>query len=128
MASVINQIKVGDVKYALAHSVVAVCEDAATTVDKTATILTDGDEDNNAFTLVIGVVVTVLFNSVNNASNATLNINNTGAYPLRLIGTTPVPPNYLKSGIPHLLLFTGEAWQPLASRPSIEFNLWEAND
>lgn len=128
MASVINQINVGGVEYAIAHSAAAVCGTAAATAAKTATILTDNDTDNADFSLVAGVTILVLFTYDFTASNATLNVNGTGAYPLVLINYTdadsiPVPPGYFIKGVPYFLFFNGAAWLPVVN-PAVEFNTW----
>ena len=79
LVEVINQIKLGDVEYALAASAYAECFTAANTQDKTATICTAGDTANTTFTLVKGVSIQVYFNDGNTASMPTLNVNGTGA-------------------------------------------------
>lgn len=128
MASVINQINVGGVEYALAHSAVAVCSDSAATVAKTATMLTDLDETNTAFTLIAGVTILVIFQNGHEATNGTLNVNGTGAYPLSIVNYTDaddivVPPGYFKKGVPYFLFFNGAVWLP-AFGPAVEFNTW----
>lgn len=90
MASVINQINVNDVNYAIAASAYAECPTAAATVGKAAGITTDGDESNADFTLIKGVSVKVKFTYSNTASNPTLNIAGTGAKPIVKYGTTAV--------------------------------------
>lgn len=58
---------------------VANCSTAAGTVAKTATIRNMPD-----FELLSGIVVTVAFSNTNTAESPTLNINNTGAWPIKL--------------------------------------------
>ena len=129
MASVINQINVGGVEYALAHSAVAVCSDPADQVAKNATILTDLDEANLAFSLVPGVTILCFFTAGFTASNATLSVNGTDPKPLIIKSYTSgtvinVPAGYFESGRPYFLFYTGDAWQPVVSSPAVEFNTW----
>ena len=90
MASVINQIKIDNVEYAIASTAYATCSTAAGTVAKVASIVADGDSTNTSFTLVQGVTVHVKFTNSNTASNPTLNINGTGAKAIMRYGTTAV--------------------------------------
>ena len=87
MASTINQIKIGGIEYALAHSAYAECTTGAATTAKEAIIVTDADTSNSAFTLIKGVTVNVKFTKNNTAPNPTLNINSTGAKPIYYQGT-----------------------------------------
>lgn len=90
MASVINQINVNDVNYAIAASAYAECPTAAATVAKVASIITADDTTNVDFTLIKGVSVKVKFTYSNTASNPTLNIAGTGAKPIMRYGSTAV--------------------------------------
>ena len=90
MASVINQIKVGSVEYALAASAYAECSTAADIVAKVATICTNSDTTNTAFTLIKGTTIQVKFTNSNTASSPTLNINSSGAKAIMRYGTTAV--------------------------------------
>lgn len=90
MASVINQINVNDVNYAIAASAYAECSTAAATVEKVASIITADDDSNVDFTLIKGVSVKVKFTNSNTASSPTLNINGTGAKAIKRYGTTAV--------------------------------------
>jgi hypothetical protein len=132
MASVINQIKVGGVDYAIAHTAVAVCNDAANVVNKTAQVITNNDTDNADVALVAGVCLTAFFTNGNTATNSTLNVNGTGAYPLIIInyneGPTRVPPGYLQGGVPYMLFFNGAAWQFFYNQPSVQINTWGTSD
>jgi hypothetical protein len=90
MASVINQIKVGSVEYAIAASAYAECTTAAATVTKVANIVTDDDTTNTAFTLIKGTTIHVKFTNSNTAEKPTLNVNGTGAKAIMRYGTTAV--------------------------------------
>lgn len=61
---------------------VANCETAAATVAKAATL---SNLSFNTFTLKNGREVVVFFTNKNTATNPTFNLNNTGAFPLRLL-------------------------------------------
>lgn len=63
----------------LKRDAVAVCSTASATVGKTATVNNMPD-----FVLVNGTVITVYFENKNTAAEPTLNINNTGSWPLKL--------------------------------------------
>lgn len=58
----------------------ATCTTGASTVAKVATVAEEG------FELEDGVVVMCLFSSGNSAANPTLNVNGTGAYPVKIYG------------------------------------------
>ena len=109
MASVINQIKLGSVEYALAASAYAECSTAAATAAKVATICTDGDTSNTAFTLIKGVSVQVKFTATNTASKPTLNVNGTGAKAVFYAGTN-IPSDYLKANYVYTFVFDGTNW------------------
>jgi hypothetical protein len=96
-----------------------------TAADRTLRILTCATAAADAaktaecvdFALTIGMTVTVLFDNANAAENPTLNINGTGAYPMKYMGCTfngaldAFQPASLAAGMPLLLMFDGEAWQ-----------------
>lgn len=63
----------------LKRDAVAVCSSSADTVTKVATVNNMPD-----FVLVNGTVITVYFENKNTAAEPTLNINNTGSWPLKL--------------------------------------------
>ena len=67
-------------QYSIASTAYGVCETAADTTAKTV--------DMTGFTLIEGTTVHIRFVNKNTAANPTLNINGTGAYPIRLYGTT----------------------------------------
>lgn len=110
MASVINQIKVGNVEYAIAHSAYAECSTAAGTQAKAATICADSDTTNTAFTLIKGVSVTVKFTITNTAASPTLNINSTGAKAIYYNGAA-ITAGYLKAGKTYQFVYDGSYWQ-----------------
>lgn len=109
MASVINQIKLGSVNYALAHSAYAECADGSRTQNKVANIVTGGDTSNTAFTLIKGVSITVVFAEANEAASPTLNVNGTGAKAIHYKGTV-VPVGYLKGNCPYIFVYDGTNW------------------
>jgi hypothetical protein len=109
MASVINQIKLGTVEYAIAHSAYAECSTTAGTAAKAATICTDSDTTNTAFTLIKGVSVQVKFTITNTAANPTLNINSTGAKAIYYKGAA-ITAGYLKANYVYTFVFDGTNW------------------
>lgn len=109
MASVINQIKVGNIEYAIAASAYAECSTAAATAAKVATICTDSDTTNTAFTLVKGVAVNVKFTNTNSATNPTLNINNTGAKAITSKTSGATSP-ILKANHIYTVVYDGTHW------------------
>ena len=76
---------------------------AAGTADKVLTI------NSPRFTLVPGVKVGLKFNIKNSAANPTLNVNNTGAYPIRINGAA-VTNTFLQVYTVYILVFDGFAW------------------
>jgi hypothetical protein len=109
MASVINQIKLGNTEYAIAPSAYAECSTAAGTAAKVATISTDGDTTNTAFTLIKGVSVQVKFTVTNTASNPTLNINSSGAKAIYHNGAA-ITAGYLKEKKIYQFVYNGTQW------------------
>lgn len=107
MASVINQLKLGNIEYAIAASAYAECSTAAGTAAKVATINTDGDTANNAFTLIKGVSVQVKFTNTNTVSKPTLNINSTGAKDIYYKGAAF---NELKANCIYTFVYNGTQW------------------
>jgi hypothetical protein len=136
MSSVINQIKVGTVEYALAHSAVAVCSCDTTDQAKLNGIIVTDDPENSSsaheFTAVAGVCVTAFFPNGNPTANPTLNIEGTGYYPIILVNynSNPSKPtaNYLIAGVPYLLFFNGAAWQLFSGQPAVTIKTWGASD
>lgn len=110
MASVINQIKIGDVEYAIAPSAYAECLTASSESNKTATICTDGDTTNTSFTLIKGVSINVKFSNTNETTTPTLNINSTGAKTIQYRGAS-VPKEFLISGRVYTFVYDGTYWQ-----------------
>jgi hypothetical protein len=109
MASVINQIKLGSTEYAIAHSAYAECATAAGTAAKAATISTDSDTTNTAFTLIKGVAVNVKFTVTNTAANPTLNINSSGAKAIYYNGAA-ITAGYLKANKVYQFVYNGTQW------------------
>jgi len=83
----------------------ATCASDADTVDKVATLA--------GFTLTTGALVNVMFTNTNTATNPTLNVNGTGAYPMHKYGTytigTQVQENW-HSGAVISFVFDGSHW------------------
>jgi hypothetical protein len=110
MASVINQLKLGNIEYALAASAYAECSSAADDRAKIATICTDNDTTNKEFTLIKGVSVQVKFINANTAESSTLNINSTGAKQIYYSGTA-IPAGYIKANSVYTFVYTGSQWE-----------------
>lgn len=85
MANTISTLQIKGVNHYIASSAYAVCTTSSGTAAKVASI--QGEASNN-FTLYNGITVHIRFQYTNTASNVTLNINNTGAKPLYIYGTT----------------------------------------
>ena len=109
MASVINQIKLGSVEYAIAASAYAECSTAAATAAKVATICTDSDTTNTAFTLIKGVSIQVKFTATNSAANPTLSVNGTTASPIYYKGAA-ITASYLKANYVYTFVYDGTNW------------------
>lgn len=81
----IDKIKINDTDYGVIGKLpYGVCGTAAGTAAKTATV------DSENFVLETGVTVIVKFTNSNSASSPTLNVNSTGAIPIKRYGTTAV--------------------------------------
>ena len=78
------------------------CSTAATTVAKTVTLAD--------YVLATGSVVHVKFANSNNASNATLNVNSTGAKNIRM-NNMNVPPGIIQGGSVYSFIYDGTYWQ-----------------
>lgn len=123
MASVINQIKLGDTEYAIAASAYAECSTASGTAAKVATICTDSDTTNTAFTLVKGVSVQVKFSNINSAANPTLNVNNTGAKPIYYNGETLSAVDcYLKTDGIYTFVYDSDRWNLVGDHVNMDIN------
>lgn len=114
MASVINQIKLGNIEYAIAASAYAECSTAAGTAAKVATICTDSDTTNTAFTLIKGVSVNVKFTYANTAASPTLNINNTEAKSIRY-NNAALAAGLLKANQVYTFAYDGTYWNLVSS-------------
>lgn len=120
MAKVINQIQIGTVNHALAHSAYGVCSTAAGTAAKTVTISTGGDTTNNAFTLTTGVSVTVKFSNTNSAANPTLNVNSSGAKAIYYNGAA-ITSSHLKANRAYQFVYDGTNWVMVGDVDSTNF-------
>ncbi len=105
MASVINQIKLGSIEYAIAASAYGYCETTADAQTKTVNITTDKDTTNNSFTLVTGVSINVKFKYTNTAIDPKLDVANSGAKPIYYKGST-IPSSYLKAECTYTFVYT----------------------
>lgn len=121
MASVINQIKLGDVEYAIAASAYAECKTAAPTATKVATICTDNDSANAAFTLIKGVSVQVKFTESNSAANPTLNVNGTGDNFIYYNGKA-VTADYLKANHVYTFVYNGVQWEIVGGDTELKYS------
>lgn len=81
----------------------ATCSTAAGTSAKVATC--------SGFVLYVGASVTVRFNSANTSTSATLNVNGTGAYPIRALSATGTAPvNFWKAREAVTFVYDGTYW------------------
>ena len=79
----ISKVKLKGTEHLIASTAYATCTTAAATAAKVATV-----QNNHAFSLIEGETIHVYFKYSNTASSPTLNINNTGAKPIRQHGST----------------------------------------
>lgn len=79
----ISKVKLNGTEHLIASTAYATCTTAAATAAKVATV-----QNNHAFSLVEGETIHVYFKYSNTASSPTLNINDTGAKPIRQHGST----------------------------------------
>lgn len=86
----------------------ATSSSSASTSAKTATV-----QEPEGFQLKEGVVVSVKFTNANSASSPTLNVDGTGAKPIRTLGTSSA---YWAAGQTVLFVYDGTYWQ-VASAP-----------
>ena len=86
----------------------ATSSSSASTSAKTATV-----QEPEGFQLKEGVVVSVKFTNANSASSPTLNVDSTGAKPIRTLGTSSA---YWSAGQTVLFVYDGAYWQ-VASAP-----------
>lgn len=86
----------------------ATSSSSSATAAKVATVQSGG-----SFSLEVGATVSVTFSSANSASSPTLNVNSTGAKPIRTNGT---PYAYWSAGASVLFVYDGTHWQ-VASTP-----------
>ena len=86
----------------------ATSSSSSSTSAKTATV-----KEPDGFELKEGVVVSVKFTNANSASSPTLNVNSTGAKPIRTLGTASA---YWAAGQTVLFVYDGTYWQ-VASAP-----------
>lgn len=86
----------------------ATSSSSASTSSKTATV-----QEPEGFELKEGVVVSVKFTNANSANSPTLNVDSTGAKPIRTLGTASA---YWAAGQTVLFVYDGTYWQ-VASAP-----------
>ena len=86
----------------------ATSSSSSSTSAKTATV-----QEPSGFELKEGVVVSVKFTNANSASSPTLNVDSTGAKPIRTLGTASA---YWSAGQTVLFVYDGTYWQ-VASAP-----------
>lgn len=79
----IAKVTAGGATHLVASTAYATCSTPAATAAKVATI-----QDSQAFTLVTGVTIHVYFSEANTAASPTLNVNSTGAKPIKIWGAT----------------------------------------
>lgn len=109
MASVINQINLNNIEYAIAASAYAECATAADKAEKVAIISTGGDIINTEFTLIKGVAINVKFTVTNSAANPTLKVNSSEAKPIYYKGDA-ITASYLKANYTYTFVYNGEQW------------------
>lgn len=85
MANIIYKINQGGTDYNIVSSAFCTCSTAAGTAAKVANLQNSAD---NGFVLATGVTIYVHFQYTNTASNPSLNVNGTGAKPIKRYGTT----------------------------------------
>lgn len=124
MANVINQINLNGTTYNIATTAYAVCGTEATEVAKTAIIFDSNKESNFAgFTLVKGVTIHVQFVYTNEAVSPTLNVNNTGAKPIRNSSSAVpgvIPETSWYAGEIVTLTYDGANWRINKNRLKLE--------
>lgn len=79
----IAKVTAGGATHLIASTAYGTCSTGEATTDKVATI-----QDSQAFTLIAGETVHIYFTNTNSATSPTLNVNSTGAKPIRLYGNT----------------------------------------
>lgn len=89
----IAKVTAGGATHLIASTAYATCSTGASTTAKVATI-----QDSQAFSLIAGETVHIYFTYNNTATAPTLNVNSTGAKPIRLYGTqVPTDSGYCTS-------------------------------
>ena len=111
----VGQVTQNGVTLPIGSTLYGKCEDTGDVVDKTATV--DGFD-----TILLGVTIRVKFSHGNTASNPTLNVNGTGAYPIWRDGygvdDLSDPARSWKDGAVVPLTFDGQKWK-INTAPSI---------
>ena len=105
---VVTKLRQNNKDNLIASTAYAICETAAATATKVATI-----QGNHEFHLIPGVTIHVKFTYSNTASNPTLNVNSTGAIPIMRYGTTAVTTSVQGSwadGAIITLTYDGASW------------------
>lgn len=101
----------------------AICDTAAATPDKVAVI-----SGNDSWTLQVGSIVMVYFSISNSASNVTLNVNDSGAYPIwynnaEYTSTSTAYTGYAKRVI--IYMFNGTHWVWIGSSYEADTNTYQ---
>ena len=112
----VGKVAAGGSTHLVGSTLFGICDNLANTAAKTVTC-TDFD------TLVSGVTIHVLFTQTNTASNPTLNVNSTGAYPIVYKNSTAVydlDETALQKGVTAFTFIQSEAAYPSGA--------WVAND
>lgn len=86
----------------------AVCSTEANSSEKKANI--------KNFELIVGAKVIIMFENKNTAEISSLNINDTGSFPIRYKGSN-VSAGLLESKFPYSLIFSGESWEISGGAP-----------
>ena len=120
MANVINKLNLNGTIHNIASTAYAVCSISATTPAKTASIL---NVDTTGFKLLKGVTIHVQFVYTNEAADPTLNINSTGAKPIKyhsgaVPGITPETSWY--AGEVVTFTYDGVYWRMNKNRIALE--------
>ena len=102
------------------------CSTSGDEKEKVATICTDSDTANTAFTLIKGVSVQVKFTNMNAVGSPTLNVNNTGAKPIYYKGNTlSAVDNYLKPNGIYTFVYDSDSWNLVGDNVNVDINKYK---
>ena len=119
MASVINQIKLGDIKYAIAHSAYAECAARGDSQAKSVSFCTGGDKSNNEFTFIQGISIQVKFKETNTAENPTLGVNGANFKAIYYNGKN-IEPGFLLADHIYTFVYDGvNNWHVVGAQPVV---------